>query len=109
MDDTRKAFSILVKEPRDHLEESGVSGRTILKGFRINKMYSMYCTEVGQTQRSRRHFCLHGNGLLGIIGSGICLDERLSTFYNGYAQYVNLHTCRKQRDLYFIGETNYMR
>jgi len=71
MDDTRKAFRILVKEPRDHLEESGVNCRKILQRFRINKMYIMYCTEVDQTQTGRRHFCLHGNELLGIIGAGI--------------------------------------
>jgi len=80
MDDTRKAFRILVTEPRDHLEESGVNGRKILQGFRINKMCSMYCNEVDQIQTSRRHFCLHGNELLGIIGAGICLDERLPIF-----------------------------
>jgi hypothetical protein len=71
MDDTRKAFRILVKEPRYHLEESGVNGRKILQGFRINKMYSMYCTAVGQTKKRRRHFFLHGKELLGIIGAGI--------------------------------------
>jgi hypothetical protein len=69
--DTRKAFRILVKESRDHLEESGVNGRKILQGFRINKMYSMYCSEVEQTQKSRTHFCLHRNELLDIIGAGI--------------------------------------
>ena len=59
LDDMRKAFRILVKEPRDHLEESGVNGRKILQEFRINKVYSMYCTEVDRTQTSGRHFCLH--------------------------------------------------
>jgi len=42
MDDTRKAFRILVKEPRDHLQESGLNGRKILQRFRLNQMYIQY-------------------------------------------------------------------
>lgn len=104
-----KPSEFLVKEPGHHLEESGVNGRKILQRFRMNKICSMYCTEVDQTQTSRRHFCLHGNELLGIIGARTWLDEPLSIFYASYAQYVNLHTCRKQWDLYFTRETNYIR
>jgi hypothetical protein len=52
MDDMRKAFRLFVKVPRDHCEELGVNGRAILQGFRINKVCSMYCVEVDQTQTS---------------------------------------------------------
>jgi hypothetical protein len=48
MDDTRKAFRILVKEPRDHLEESGVNCMKILNDS--EKIKCRVCTALKWTR-----------------------------------------------------------